>query len=242
MKITTHLKSRGFSLIEMAIVLVILGLVLGAVLSTVGIQREQLARSETERVLEVAKKSLLGFAQANGRLPCPATAASNGLEDPLGGGVCTAQLGFLPAATLGIQPVNSNGVAIDAWNNPIQYAVTQTNAGGAASADFTTSGDLSTIGIAGGLNPDLKVCSASTNCSATVYLADNAVAVIFSTGKNFGLSAGVDETSNMAATTTFYSRTTTAATAAPSMEFDDMVTWISPFVLYNAMIETGQLH
>lgn len=231
----------GFSLVEMAVVLVIMGFLMGAILSTVGVQREQLARSETESALALAKKSLLGFAQMNGRLPCPATAASNGLEDPLGGGTCTSQLGLLPAATLGIQPVNTDGAAIDAWNNPIQYAVTQTNAGGVATADFTTSGDLSTIGITGGLNPDLIVCSKSTGCPAS-FMANNAVAVIFSTGKNFGLSAGVDETSNLAATTTFYSRTPTAATAAPSAEFDDMVTWISPFILYNAMIETGQLH
>lgn len=241
MKISRYYKEHGFSLVEMSVVLVILGLVMGAVLSTVGIQREQLARSEIESALALAKKSLLGFAQMNGRLPCPATATSNGLEDPLGGGTCISQLGFLPAATLGVQPVNASGVAIDAWNNPIQYAVTQTSAGGAATADFTTSGDLSTIGIAGGLSPDLTVCSQSTGCPAS-FLANNAVAVMFSTGKNFGLSAGVDETSNLTATTTFYSRTPTVATAAPSAEFDDMVTWISPFVLYNAMIETGQLH
>ncbi|MCF8184500.1 MAG: hypothetical protein K9J43_05940, partial [Polynucleobacter sp.] len=46
--------------------------------------------------------ALLGYAAINGRLPCPATAASNGAESPIGGGVCTNPYnGFLPAATLG---------------------------------------------------------------------------------------------------------------------------------------------
>lgn len=234
--------AQGFSLVEMAVVLVILGFVMGALLLPLQAQRQQLFQSQTENTLETAKKALLGYAQSKGRLPCPATAAANnGLEDPLGGGTCTTQLGFLPAVTLGIQPADANGFAIDGWNNPIRYAITTVNtAGGAATPDFTTSNEMSNIGIAT-LSPNLVVCRESTNCPAT-YLTNNAVAIIFSTGENFNKSAGVDEAANLAATTTFYSRTPTAATAAPSQEFDDIVTWISPYVLYNAMIEAGQLH
>lgn len=235
----------GFTLVEMAIVLVIAGLVLSALLLPLQAQRQQLAHAQTEITLENAKQALLGFAQSKGRLPCPAMAGSNGLEDPIPvTGACTASAGFLPAATLGIQPTDSAGFAIDAWNNRIRYAITTVNtAGGAATPDFTTSNEMSNVSIAT-LSPNLVVCSDSSaaNCSAANYLINNAVAVIFSTGENFGHSAGVDETSNLAATTTFYSRTVTAATAAPSQEFDDMVIWISPFVLYNAMIEAGQLH
>jgi prepilin-type N-terminal cleavage/methylation domain-containing protein len=246
--IKNHFTKRqtGFSLVEMAIVLIILGFVLSALLLPLQAQRQQIAQSQTENVLASAKQALLGYAQQYGRLPCPATTTSNGVEDqnPAGSGTCSQQAGFLPAATLGIQPTDSKGFAIDAWNNPIRYAVTQTNMGGAATPDFTTSSDLSNVGIPL-LNPDLTVCndSSSSSCSATAYLTNNAVAVIFSTGKNFGLTAGVDETSNLlSATIKFYSRTPTAATASPNKEFDDMVTWISPYVLYNSMIQAGQLH
>lgn len=272
--------NNGFSLVEMAIVLVILGFVLGALLLPLQAQRNQLFQSQTENTLEIAKKALLGYAQQNGRLPCPATATSNidagskGLESPLGGtyfvaspappavpNTCTDQAGFLPAATLGLQPTDAYGFALDAWNNRIRYAIatddsstfavprnqspliavnsTHPACGGDAAPDFTTSGNMSVVGLVC-LAPNLSVYEKSGIAN---YLTNNAVAVIFSTGANFGLNAGVDETSNLdPTTTTFYSREATAATAAPSNEFDDMVVWISPYVLYNAMIEAGQLH
>lgn len=234
----------GFSLVEMAIVLVIFGLVLAALLLPLRAQREQAAQAQTANTLDNAKQALLGFALANGRLPCPATAASHGLEDPTPTtGACNASAGFLPAATLGIQPTDSSGSAVDAWNNPIRYAVTSVNTpGGATTPDFTTQDEMSKIGIAK-LDPDIKVCadSSSINCSTTNYLVKNAVAVILSTGANFGQTAGVDETSNLSATTTFYSRAQTASSGV-STEFDDKVVWISPYILYNAMIQAGQLH
>ena len=263
--------NTGFTLVEMAIVLVILGFVLAALLLPLQAQRNQLFQTQTENTLEIAKKALLGYAQSNGRLPCPATALNNtdagslGQENPLGGTRnitppvavpnCSTYAGYLPAVTLGLQPTDGSGFAIDAWNNRIRYAITSNNnsaaivtgalCGGDTAPDFTTAGNMSAVGLAC-LAPNLRVvCGTITtsDCTAGTNLTNNAVAVIFSTGKNFGQSAGVDETSNLsAAATTFYSRTPTAATAAPSNEFDDMVIWISPFVLYNAMIQAGQLH
>ncbi|HSH73654.1 MAG TPA: type II secretion system protein [Methylophilaceae bacterium] len=245
MKITQYKKIKGFSLVEMAIVLVILGFVLAALLLPLQAQREQLFQSQTENTLEIARKALLGYAQSQGRLPCPATAASNGLQDPLAGGACTVTVGFLPAVTLGIQPVDIQGFALDAWNNRIRYAVTQVNTPAIlpATPDFTTANKASNVGITN-LSPDLQVCSDAANCSVASYLVNNAVAVIFSTGRNFSQTAGIDETSNLLASPPnprFFSRTPTASTAAEG-EFDDIVTWISPFVLYNAMLQAGQLH
>ncbi|MDP3308119.1 type II secretion system protein, partial [Methylotenera sp.] len=73
-KTTFSSLERGFSLLEMAVVLVILGFVLGALLLPLQAQRNQLFQSQTENTLEIAKKALLGYAQSQGRLPCPATA------------------------------------------------------------------------------------------------------------------------------------------------------------------------
>ena len=268
-----YLKKKyvGFTLIEMAIVLVILGFLLGALLLPLRAQRDQIALAQTNATLETAKQALLGYAQQQGRLPCPATAASLGRENPLGGtdntpanpatATCAAQSGFLPAATLGIQPTNAQGFAIDAWNNPIRYAVTAqsnhaavvngTACGGDTAPDFTTTGNMAEVGLVC-LAPNLRVCRISpatdpVNCTAAVNLINDSVAVIYSIGTTGAQAAGGnDETENLNAVgagqidTVFVSHDITQT--APPNEFDHLVTWISPFVLYNAMIQAGQLH
>jgi len=243
-KLTAKRPARGFSLVEMAIVLVILGFVIGALLLPLQAQRNQLFQSQTNGSLEIYKKALLGYAQSQGRLPCPATAASNGVEDqtPAGSGTCTQQSGFLPAATLGIQPTDVNGFALDAWDNRVRYAVTQTDVNGGGKRDFTTTNEMNNVGLTL-LQPDLRVCASSTaaNCTATVNVVNNAVAVIFSLGATgSSASGGADEDENLDADTVFISHEPRSNDA--NGEFDHIVTWISPFVLYNAMIEAGQLH
>jgi hypothetical protein len=141
---------------------------------------------------------------------------------------------------LGIQPVNAGGYAIDGWENAIRYAVTQRDADGAGGVDFTTSGEMNKVTISA-LAPDLRVCDNSGNCTVAAYLTNNAVAVIYSTGKNGPNGVGADEIANLDADNIFYSRVPTD-TAATGGVFDDQVIWISPFVLYNAMINAGQLH
>ncbi len=252
---------KGFTLVEMAIVLVILGFVLSALLLPLQAQRQQVFQAQTAGTLENSKRALLGFAQSRGRLPCPATAASNGAELPLGGGICTQQVGFLPAATLGVEPTDAQGFALDAWNNRIRYAVTQSSlAGTPATWDFTSNiadnlatplvneaDGMNAVGIAN-LTPDLRVCNSATGitaiaCSAAPevnYSINNSVAVIYSTGAT-GAQAigGADETANLNNDPVFVNHDPTSTVGA---EFDHIVTWISPYVLYNAMIQSGQLH
>ena len=64
--------ARGFSLVEMAIVLAIIGLLLSGLLLTLGTQVDQRNASTTQSQLEAAREALLGFAIIYGRLPCPA--------------------------------------------------------------------------------------------------------------------------------------------------------------------------
>ncbi|MFZ4536569.1 type II secretion system protein [Propionivibrio sp.] len=236
--------SGGFTLVEIAIVLVIVGLLVGGVLMPLSTQVEQKRIAETEKYLEQIKEALLGFAAANGRLPCPATAASNGMESPPGGGVCTNSYnGFLPAVTLGLSPVDSAGFATDAWNvvqNRIRYAVTTSN-----SSAFTTTGLIKSTGL-GTLSSDLYVCASATGITATTCgtatsLATNAVAVIYSLGKNAPAGGtGLDEAANLNYDKVFVSHTE-ATTAAANGEFDDIVTWLSPNILFNRMVTAGQL-
>jgi hypothetical protein len=216
----------------------------------VQVQRQQQAQLQTESLLEISKKSLLGYAQSQGRLPCPATRSGTavfpddqGVANPSAGGLCAQQAGFLPAATLGIQPTDTNGFALDGWGNPLRYAVTQFDAGGVATPYFTTTGGMAAVGIAA-LKPDIRVCtsSAAASCTDDINVAKNVVTVIYSLGPTGNLaSGGADENENLDIDTIFISHEPRSASDANG-EFDHIVTWISPFVLYNAMIEAGQLH
>jgi len=97
----------GFTLIELAIVLFVVALLLGGMLLPLAGQQDIRNFGDTQKILAESRDALLGFAMAHDRLPCPAV-APNGVESPLGGGACTnPHNGFLPAATLGLSPVDA---------------------------------------------------------------------------------------------------------------------------------------
>src|SRR5262252_4931577 len=130
------MRERGFTLIELAVVLTIMGLALGGLANTDTEQSEQRSFEETRRRLEQARDLLLAFAVVNGRLPCPARYAgaashSQGMESfcaaaasPCPGtettavqphGYCSNHFdGFIPAASVGVTAVDSSGFATDA--------------------------------------------------------------------------------------------------------------------------------
>jgi len=80
-----HETQRGFSLVEMAVVMLILGLLLGGLFTSIGQSTDNKRRTDTLNQLALVEEALYGFAQAYGRLPCPSTVASAGVEAPLGG-------------------------------------------------------------------------------------------------------------------------------------------------------------
>ena len=249
-----HYQQRGFTLVELAIVLIIIALLSGGLMMSLMAQQENIASAETQRRLTEARDALLGFAAANGRLPCPASPASTGTENPVGGGACAnAWDGFLPAITLGLTPSNENGYAIDGWGNPIRYAVTTySHATFCANSCFTTSNGIKTAwnGSVGALvlAPDLRVCNtaagltgagATAACAVGTDLANNAVATVYSRGKNGAAApASADEQANGDADRLFVSHTPSPAGAN---EFDDLVIWLSPNILYNRLIAAGRL-
>ncbi|MDO8315542.1 MAG: prepilin-type N-terminal cleavage/methylation domain-containing protein [Rugosibacter sp.] len=242
---------RGFSLIEIAIVLFIVSLLLGGMLLPLAAQQDMRNQGDTQKQLAEAREALLGFAIANGRLPCPATAASNGIEAPGGGGPCTAPFdGYLPAATLGLAPIDAQGFAVDGWGgntiNRIRYAVTTFNA-----SAFTTANGMKTVTMTA-LMPDLKVCNAGSgvvnpgnlataDCTAASSLATDAVAVIYSLGKNAGTGGnGTDENHNPNPQSTLVADRAFVS-AQPGTTFDDQMIWLSKNILFNRMVSAGQL-
>lgn len=130
----------GFTLIELTIVLVIVALLIGGMLVPLSAQRDLQNTSDTQKQLSLISEALLGFAAAQNRMPCPATATSNGRESfcTNAAGACGSEQfvvqahgrctdffnGFVPAATLGLSPTDEQGFAIDSWGNRIRYAIT----------------------------------------------------------------------------------------------------------------------
>jgi prepilin-type N-terminal cleavage/methylation domain-containing protein len=232
---------RGFTLVEIAIVLLIVALLLGGLVPTLSGQIENRRISDTGKQLAEIQEALIGYAIINGRLPCPASSTSNGAESFASGGSASNgncsnfHNGFVPAATLGLSGTNGSGYVVDAWGNPIRYAVTSWL------SVFTTAGGMSAKGISS-LAPTLLVCSTApstgTSCNSGTSLTSNGVpAVIFSTSKNGPLGHGADEAANLDGNITFVNHT---PTPSPN-EFDDIMIWMSPNVLINRMVAAGQL-
>lgn len=158
-------RQRGFTLIEIAIGLMIMGLVSMGLIATLRELAEQRRLVETRALLTQAREALLAFVATNGRLPCPALAASNGHESVLSnvGGVrtCTASVGFLPAVTLGLPGLDPGGWVTDAWRdsgNPpatlprvLRYGVATMAGAGAPVANALTSDSVG--GSLGATNP-----------------------------------------------------------------------------------------
>lgn len=200
-------RAAGFTLTELAIVVFIVGLLLGGVVLTIEAQTTARSVADTEARLNLARDALVGFAIQNGRLPCPATLASAGREAlavaPAGTptltdqeyGECQVADGLLPALDLGLVPTDAQGFMVDAWStddaglNRIRYAVTtvQTPAiEGRVRFAYTGRDALkkSWFNVA----PDMFVCSAAPAVPGSVTCDANAgfrtAAVVYSLGRN----------------------------------------------------------
>ena len=235
--------TSGFTLVEMAIVMVIISLMLSGLMMSLSQTTENTRRSDVQAQLTEITEALYGYAQANGRLPCPATPTSNGTELPVGGGACTRQHGFVPSATLGLKgAVNVDGLLLDPWNNPLRYSVTTAN-----SNAFTTTNRMQAATMAI-LAPDLRVCREAT-CSNVI--ASNIPVVILSMGKNWSAFTSTDEVANSGETTAgggssgivyrMAGNNDFVSASYNETAFDDLITWISPHILYTRMITAGRL-
>ena len=214
-KITLPTKQSGFSLIEMAVVLVILGFILGGVVSGLSSQREVQKSNDAQRQLEEIRNAIIGFVQINNRLPCPASLTSQGASVTVTGGTCTNPNTsiYVPYADLGIQGAVVNGVLVDPWLQGVNYRLTTVGNWAVGPIPFTTTAT------------NFRVCSIAA-CPANTVLANNVIAVLFSTGDP--LSGSVNLT---AGTNNFLSTT-------PSSTFDDTLIWLSQPELVYAISKT----
>lgn len=236
-------RPAGFTLIEMAVAIFIIGLLLGSIFVPLQTQLEQRQIRDAEIYLGQARDAIIGFAAANGYLPCPDLVASNdGIEDITGGTTCTADAarisyGLVPSSTLNL--TNS----ADPWRNRFRYRVVSAYAARPGAITTTT-------------NATLRVCSTNTCSPATTILTnsanpnDQAVFVLISQGRNGrGAISAVGET-NLAAVTAdemanagtanAVSRVTSSADSA-SGDFDDIVLWVGRAQLVRNLIAVGRI-
>jgi prepilin-type N-terminal cleavage/methylation domain-containing protein len=250
-KLYLRFQYDGFTLTELAMVLVIVALLIGGMITPLSTQRDIQSANDAQKQLSEIKEALLGFAVINGRLPCPATAGTTGIESLVSAGVCTTPYaGFVPAITLGIAPTNAQGYVIDSWGNPIRYALSNATVNTITNV-FSTAGRLKAAWAIdpSKMAPDLLVCNTSlgitgsgggTNCASGTSLINDAVAIITSTGKNGGVApTGADELANQNNDRTFISHAQSPS-GAPQGEFDDIVAWLSPNILFSRMIAAGR--
>ena len=181
----------GFTLIEIAFVLVIVTILLGYTVAMLPLQQELKQYRHVKAEMDSAIEHLIAFAQINGRLPCPDTigdvnvttvagtidgqedtddiidnvtgvAVADGLIDN-----CKAFFGFLPARTLGMDgKYNAAGTLVDPWGSGYGYAISNFSAGADANIDLVTSNGIRVEGIAK-VTPDLFICEDSDTLGAT---------------------------------------------------------------------------
>lgn len=243
------IKNDGFTLIELAIVLVIVGLLAGSFISTLSSRIETTRVSDTQDEMELIKQSLYGFAMATGtpRLPCPdcntllcATAGNlpnDGVadEDPPASGICNSanQRGNIPWVTLGL----GRG---DAWGNHYSYWV---------APEYTVGVDMTTLSPNAANIDDTVAAGANT-------VASNIAAVVMSHGKDSYGAISVDGTAreNLPADVEYNDQRENLDAEVPALfidrpisqegsanVFDDIIIWISEYELRAKMVEAGAL-
>ncbi|NDP49281.1 MAG: prepilin-type N-terminal cleavage/methylation domain-containing protein [Sulfuriferula multivorans] len=228
---------RGFTLIEMAIVLVIITILIGGLAVPLSAQIQARRIAETNKTLEEAREAIIGYAMTHKTttgnkpyLPCPDT-NGDGIEETRTAHKCPQQIGFLPWVTLGAG-------AQDAWGNRLLYA---------------TNTDVSNDDPGFG-NSVIPVPSWNQICSShtcTTAIAADVPVVLVSHGSNgwgalnvngntLAAPSGQNEQENQDGDNRFVSRIP-AKPGDPNGEFDDLLVWIPYYIIFPRVCPTGCL-
>lgn len=257
----------GFTLVEMAMVLLIVALLLSGLVPSITHQIEQQRNNDTRKQLAEIREALLGFAIANNRLPCPAQASlatdadgagkearkntscacqttsgsTKKIADASGSRVACADTsikGVVPWATLGVSET-------DAWGRRFSYQVTSDFADG---ADGTSEAAASICATTPGVS--FKMCSeANLNvliaAGGTTTLADLVPVIVVSHGRNgagsytrLGTQLAMSSDADEIENA---NATNSLVSHDPSPTFDDLLVWIQPNLLLSRMVAAGKL-
>jgi prepilin-type N-terminal cleavage/methylation domain-containing protein len=202
-------RERGFTLVELAVVVLVVGLLIGSLLVPLSTQVDQRNAADTQRRLEEAREALIGFAVANGRFPCPASNTSNGQESfctnasggcgavilspastPPSHGRCTNFFdGYLPGLALGLNNLDASGYALDAYpltqtgQGRIRYVIADLTIPGGPSTShaLTASGAMRTANLLGNTPLASSYLSVCSSSSGLLAGANSCGANVLST-------------------------------------------------------------
>ena len=245
----TRIRRRGFTLVELAMVLFIVSLLVGGLLVPLASQLESRQRNAALEQMEFIKEALIGFAIINGRLPCYTTqsnpaASTYGEEDvtcnPAGlafdsDGDGENDDGILPWKTLGMASgLDPWGVqrtaASDPWIGYWRYRVDTT---------FESTAPLFTLSDQSG---EMSICD--SNDALLISVSERPVAVIYSTGANQTADGQNASYETVLAPTS----TCTPAPTGPTYQggevsggFDDVTVWLTRPMLFNRLVTAGTL-
>ncbi len=137
------MNQKGFTLIEIAIVMVIIGILAGAGVSLIGVLTKKKLRDETIDYLDKSREALISFASINGRFPWADT-DGDGVEDS------GSTSGDLPYVTLNLMPT-------DSYKRPVKYEV---------NSSLTTNRQLSCGALRAGISGSPSVVDSDGSTSA----------------------------------------------------------------------------
>jgi len=245
--------SLAFALLEVAIALAVVAIAAATLAIPIAAQLQLRRADEARRQLDEARDAVMGFVAAYARLPCPATTASRGHEafaldgDPANGRCADFHSGYLPAATLGLAPLDAAGFLRDPWQseaNRVRYAVYSGTVNAVPHALTRASGmQQATLAGLGDAPHYLFVCSAGAaagpaGCGpAANQLTRRAAFVLLSLGRNAPDTppAGGDEGRNLDGDAAFVSH------EGREGGFDDLVHWGSIHIVIHRLVSAGRL-
>lgn len=241
--LSRRLGSKGFTLAEMAIVVLLIGIMLTLGLGILKAQADSAAYSATVKKQAVVKDAMVTYLRNNWRLPCPDTNVTppgpDGAENRVGAvtTACTANFGVIPYATLGLP----REMALDGWGNYMSYHIPFLP----VANDWTRTANFNPAALG----------TLTVNSAPATPITTSAMAVIVSHGKN-GYGAytvkgtrnilpttadplALDEQENTNANLIYVKREYTEAPAAVGGAFDDVVMFLQTADLLTPLRNDG---
>jgi len=225
---------HGFTLLEMAVALLVIGLLLGNFIVPLSARLDTQRIKRTDKTLEEIKEALLGFALINGRLPCAAPKLpyvdNDGINIPISEEEigkehlewCDKE-GFLPWKDLGVG-------RYDGWGNRFRYRADKVYANGIPNS-LKTENTSYRLKIQN-KNKDIDLTS-EEDYSGKNY--SRLVAIIFSSGKNNRAENENDDGDNI-----YIQDVYVEDREDETNTFDDRLIWLSKYTLMNRLIAAKQ--
>lgn len=230
----------AFTLLEVSIALVVVGLLIGGGMSLMTTSSEISKYKSTQEQLDELKEGLASYYTQFLRLPCPDT-DGDGVENFVSGS-CTSARGFLPHVTLGI------GGNRDAWGERFKYVISPKFVLPVATPPTACYSSTMREPTGKVTINDLVVPLSSAN-----GVMDFAAFAVLSTGKNGrqtntamtaafsddGGCTALNERERENCNNDSVLRAGTAMSDGSTVVFDDMLTWMGDMQLMSLLRQTG---